>query len=246
MPGPDEHDWVTLHRMRFSEAVSGVDRTFPPVAGPSVWRFCPQHTPGEDGLVTMTSETWGGLGIWGSRAEAEAMLSDPGAAMPWLAEAVAAWHCLAIPVSHRGKVNWRGHIEDGTAVRPAPADPGGPLVVVTTAGFLSREDWMLPRIRLFVEGVAEVMAWYGTLPSNLRNDVFNGTEGREGFTCSLWRSDEAMREAAYHDGRHRVRMEQNRAGLMFDYSSFTRLRALCSHGDWDGDPFAALQDGVPT
>ena len=53
---------------------------------------------------------------------------------------------------------------------------------------------------------------------------------------------EAMREAAYHDGRHRARMEQNRAGLMFDYSSFTRLRALRSHGDWDGDPFAELQE----
>lgn len=240
------HDWITLHRVRFGTPIAARDRSFPAAPGASVWRFCPQHTPGEDGLVTMTSETWGGLGIWNSQAEAEAMLSDPGAAMPWLTEAVAVWHCLAIPVSHRGKVNWRGHIENGTAVRPAPADPGGPLVVVTTAGFLSREDWMLPRIRLFVEGVAEVMAWYGTLPSNLRNDVFNGTEGREGFTCSLWRSDEAMREAAYHHGRHRARMEQNRAGLMFDYSSFTRLRALRSHGDWDGDPFAEFQEGAMT
>jgi hypothetical protein len=172
------------------------------------------------------------------------MLSDPGAAMPWLAEAVAAWHCLAIPVSHRGKVNWRGHVEDGIAVRPAQADPGGPLVVVTSAGFLSREDWMLPRIRLFVEGVSEVMSWYGALPSNLRNDVFNGTDGREGFTCSLWYSDEAMREAAYHHGRHRARMDESRAGLMFDYSSFTRLRALRSHGDWDGDPFAELNESA--
>ena len=63
---------------------------------------------------------------------------------------------------------------------------------------------------------------------------------------TLWRSDEAMREAAYHDGRHRARMEQNRAGLMFDYSSFTRLRALHSQGDWDGDPFAELHEGAMT
>jgi hypothetical protein len=239
-----DHDWITLHRVRFAAPISAHRRSFPAPSGASVWRFCPHHTPGEDGLVTLTSDIWGGLGIWDSRAEAEAVLSDPGAAMPCLPEAVAAWHCLAIPVSHRGKVNWRGHIEDGTAVRSAPADPGGPLVVVTTAGFLSREDWMLPRIRLFVEGVAEVMAWYGALPANLRNDVFNGPDGREGFTCSLWRSDEAMREAAYRDGRHRARMEQNRAGLMFDYSSFTRLRALHSHGDWDGDPFAEWQEGA--
>lgn len=241
-----DHDWITLHRVRFGAPIAARDRSFPTAPGAAVWRFCPQHVPGENGLTTLTSEIWGGLGIWDSRAEAEAMLCDPGAAMPWMTEAVAAWHCLAIPVSHRGKVNWRGHVEDGTAVRPAPADPGGPLVVVTTAGFLSREDWMLPRIRLFVEGVSEVMAWYGALPSNLRNDVFNGADGRGGFTCSLWRSDEAMREAAYHDGRHRARMEQNRAGLMFDYSSFTRLRALRSHGDWDGDPFAELREGAMT
>lgn len=240
-----KHDWITFHRTRFPEAISAQERTFPPVAGTSVWRFCPQHTPGQDGLVTLTSDIWCGMGIWDSRAEAEATLADPGAVMPWLVEAVAAWHCLAIPFSHRGKVNWRGHVEDGTAIRPASEDPGGPLIVVTSAGFLSRDTDMLPRIRLFVEGVSEVMAWYGALPSNLRNDVFNGPDGREGFTCSLWRSDQAMREAAYQDGRHRARMEENRAGLMFDHSSFTRLRALRSHGDWDGDPLAELKKGAP-
>ena len=238
------HDWITLHRVRFPEAVSAKDRSFPPVAGASVWRFCPLHTPGADGLTTLTSDIWCGMAIWPTRDEAEATLADPGGAMPWLPEAVAAWHCLAIPFSHRGKVNWRGHVEDGTAVRPAPRDPGGPLVVVTSAGFLSRDAVMLPRIRLFVEGVAEVMAWYGALPSNLRNGAFNGPDGREGFTCSLWRSDEAMRDAAYHHGRHRARMEESRAGLMFDYSSFTRLRALHSHGDWDGDPFAELNESA--
>ncbi len=235
-----DHDWITLHRLRFAAPVAARNRSFPPVAGASVWRFCPQHMPGEDGLVTLTSDIWGGMGIWDSRTEAEAMLADTGAAMPWLSEAVAAWHCLAIPYAHRGQVNWRGHVEEGTAIRPAPTDPGGPLVVVTSAGFLSRDANMLPRIRQFIEGVSEVMAWYGALPSNLRNDVFNGPDGREGFTCSLWRSDEAMREAAYHDGRHRTRMEESRAKLMFDYSSFTRLRAVHSHGDWDGDPFASI------
>ena len=103
----------------------------------------------------------------------------------------------------------------------------------------SRDAAMLPRIRLFAAGVSEVMAWYGALPSNLRNGVFNGPDGRQGFTCSIWSSDEAMREAAYHAGTHRARMGESKAGLMFDYSSFTRLRALGSHGDWDGDPFVA-------
>ena len=238
------HDWITLHRLRFPEAISAKDRTFQPVAGASVWRFCPLHTLGADSLPTLTSDIWCGMAIWASRDEAEAMMADPAAAIPWLSEAAAAWHCLAIPFSHRGKVDWRGHVEDGTAIRPAPNDPGGPLVVITSAGFLSRDPEMLPRIRRFSEGVSEVMAWYGSLPSNLRNGTFNGPDGRQGFTCSLWRSDDAMREAAYHHGRHRARMDESRAGLLFDYSSFTRLRALRSRGDWDGDPFAELQRGV--
>jgi hypothetical protein len=240
------HDWITLHRMRFPEAISAKTRSFESVAGASVWRFGPLHTLGADDLPTLTSDIWCGMAIWPTRAEAEAMLADPGAAMPYLSEAVAAWHCLAVPFSHRGKVDWRGHVEDGTAIRPAPEDPGGPLVVITSAGFLSRDAAMLPRIRLFAEGVAEVMAWYGALPSNLRNGVFNGPDGRQGFTCSIWRSDAAMREAAYHGGTHRTRMDDSKAGLMFDYSSFTRLRAQSSHGDWDGDPFAEMHEEAMT
>ena len=122
-----DHDWITQHRVRFAAPIAARDNSFSPVGGASVWRFCPQHVPGADGLTTLTSEIWGGLGIWDRRAEAEAML-----------------------------------------------------------------------------------------------------------------------EAAYQDGRHRARMEQNRAGLMFDYSSFTRLRALRSHGDWYGDPFAELHEGAMT
>ena len=122
-----DHDWITLHRVRFAAPIAARDNNFSPVGGASVWRFCPQHVPGADGFPTLTSEIWGGLGVWDRRAEAEAML-----------------------------------------------------------------------------------------------------------------------EAAYQDGRHRARMEQDCAGLMFDHSSFTRLHALHSQGDWDGDPFAELQEGAMT
>lgn len=128
-----DHDWISLHRVRFAAPIAARDNSFSLVGAASVWRFCPQHVPGADGLTTLTSEIWGGLGIWDRRAEAEAMLADQGAAI----------HCLA--------------------------------------------------------------------------------------------EAEAMLEAAYQDGRHRARMEQDCAGLMFDHSFFTRLRALHSQGDWNGD-----------
>ena len=238
MDQAQDHHWITLHRIRFASPVSAHERQFPPVRDADVWRFCPQHSPGPDGLVTLVSDIWGGMGIWNSRAEAEAMLARPDRAMPWLSEAVASWHCLALPVGHRGEVNWRGHIEDGTAIRPSPSDPGGALIVVTSAGFTHRDAANLPRIKRFVEGVSEVMGWFTALPSNIRNDVFNGPDGREGFTLSLWQSDAAMRETAYHPGRHRGRMDEYRDGALMDRSSFTRLRAVVSHGDWDGDPLS--------
>ena len=60
------------------------------------------------------------------------------------------------------------------------------------------------------------------------------------------RVDGLLEALGSRDGRHRARMEQSRAGLMFDHSSFTRLRALHSHGDWNGDPIAEWQEGAMT
>ncbi len=230
------HDWITLHRLRFAERVSSHERTFPPVAGPDCWVFGPHYDVGPDGMFTGVSDIWGGVGIWHSRDAAEAMVAAPGDHMPWLGETVAAWHCLCVPVSHRGAVNWRGYLQNGDAVRVAPADPGGPLIVVTSAGFVARDAATLPRIKRFVAGVGEVLDAFGAQPSNLRRAVFRGGfYGCDGFTLSLWRSDEGMLQAAYHSGTHRTQINEDKAGLLTDRTSFTRLRVIRSWGDWDGE-----------
>ena len=230
------HDWITLHRLRFREPVSSIEREFPPVAGPDCWLFGPHYDLGPDGMLTGVSDVWGGVGIWHSRDAAEAIVAAPGEAMPWLAETATAWHCLGVPISHRGQVNWRGHLQSGDAVRPAPADPGGPLVVVTSAGFVANDPATLPRIKRLVAGVVEVLDAYGTHPANLRRAAFRaGFAGGDGFTMSLWDSDDGMRQAAYQPGTHRTQVDQDKAGLLSDRTSFTRLRALRSWGDWDGE-----------
>jgi hypothetical protein len=156
--------------------------------------------------------------------------------MPWLEETVASWHCLSIPVSHRGTVNWRGYLQKGDAVHAAHSDPAGPLIVLTSAGFVSRDAATLPRIKRFVAGVVEVMDAYGTNASNLRRAAFRGGfDGRDGFTMSLWHSDEGMLKAAYQPGAHRTRIDEDKAGLLSDRTSFTRLRVIRSWGDWDGE-----------
>lgn len=232
----DAHDWITLHRLRFPEPVSSNDRVFPVVDGPDCWIFGPHYDVGPDGMLTGVSDIWGGVGLWHSRDAAEAMVAAPGDAMPWLEETVTAWHCLSIPISHRGEVNWRGHVQSGNAVRPAAVDPGGPLIVLTSAGFASRDAARLPTIKRFVAGVVEVLDAYGTHAANLRHAAFRAAfGGRDGFTLSLWHSDEGMREAAYHPGAHRTYVDEDKAGLLSDRTSFTRLRAIDSWGDWDGE-----------
>lgn len=235
-----DHHWVTLHRVRFSEAIAALERTFAPVAEADCWRFCVSHTMGDNDLPTWTSDVWCGMGIWNSRAEAETMLAEPDAAMPFLGEAIEVWHALTVPVQHRGEVRWRGVLETNSAITPSKHDPRGQLAIVTSASFddPTNPD-ELPRMSRFAVKVAEAIDFLGRQPGNLRRDVFNGGfDGREGFTLSLWDNDEAMLKAAYHRGHHRDLMDESRDGSLFDRSSFTRLRILESRGSWDGDPLA--------
>ena len=172
------HDWITFRRLRFPEPVSALTRTFPPVAGTDCWLFGPHYDVGPDGMLTGVSDTWGGVGIWHSGDAAEAMVAAPGDHMSWLGETVAAWHCLSVPISHRGAVNWRGYLQNGKVVRATPVDPGGPLIVLTSAGFVSRDAATLPRIKRFVAGVVQVLDAFGAQPSNLRRAASGGSSGR--------------------------------------------------------------------
>ena len=236
------HDWITLHRIRFPHPIFALDRTFEPPEGPDCWRFCVSHTLGDNGMPTWRSDTWAGMGIWKDRAAAEAMVADPVAAMPAIGEAVESWHALAIPVQHRGEVKWREAVQSNAAIEPTANDPLGPLAVMTSASFDDPTNPAeQPRISRFAVKVAEAIAFLGEQPGNLRRDVFNGGfDGREGFTLTLWESDEAMLKAAYHSGHHRNLMDESRDGSIFDRSSFTRLRILRSSGSWDGDPLARV------
>lgn len=237
----DTHHWITLHRLRFPHPVAALERSFDPVAGPDCWRFCPSHVLGENRMPTWISDTWCGMGIWTGREAAEVMLADPASAMPACGEAVEAWHALALPVQHRGEVAWRGKVESDCAIKPAATDPMGPLAILTSASFNDPTNPAeLPRISRFAVKVSEAVEFIAAQPGNLRRDVFNGGfDGREGFTLTLWESDEAMLKAAYHSGHHRKLMDESRDGSTFDRSSFTRLRILQSQGTWDGDPLAA-------
>jgi hypothetical protein len=235
------HQWVTLHRLRFPSEVSALERKFEAPALPDCWRFCPTQHLGDNGFPTFQSETWFGLGIYDRFEDAQAMFAAAGEHLPFLAEAVEAWHAVLVPFAHWGQVNWRGTVENGSAIRVSSDPPAGPLAVITSAGYNTRTPDQRPRIARFVRGIQDVMDFYGAHEGNLRRDSTNGGfDSRDGFTVTLWRDDASMTQAAYGKGAHRTFMDVSRDGSLFDRSSFTRARVVTSSGSWDGDPLMGM------
>lgn len=231
-----DHDWMIVHRARFLHPFDATSNSFSAPSGAHCWRFCPSLAVGDNGLPTWSSEVWGGLGLYPSRSAAEAALEAPEKTLPYLSDAVEQWHALLLPIAHRGEVKWRDAVEVASAIRCSTNDPGGQLVVVTTAGYNSRGPDQFPRIAAFMQGILEVMSFYENIDGNLCRDVFTGGfDQRDGFTFSMWRDDASMQQAAYRPGVHRTLMDRSRDGSLFDRSSFTRARLIASSGSWDGD-----------
>ncbi|MGE4609916.1 MAG: hypothetical protein AAED33_00665 [Paracoccaceae bacterium] len=114
-------------------------------------------------------------------------------------------------------------------------------MVLTTAGYISRDAETIARIRRFMRGVEDVIDFFGQQGGNVRRDVFNGGfDQKEGFTVSLWENDESMMKSAYWQGVHRTLMDESRDGSIFDRSSFSRTRIVASCGSWDGDPLLSM------
>lgn len=236
----EEHDWLVFHRVRFDDAVDGNGRPFPGPSSAEAWRFYPSLKIGADGFATNISDEWGGFGLYPNRAAAEEVFNDPQAHLPFLAEAAESYHALLVPYAHHGEVDWRGTVLENETFGVAPSDPGGPLLVITSAGYENpgRED--IPRIIEFTRESQRVIEFYETLSGNLRSASYIGAlvDGHDSLTATIWKSDEAMMAAAYKPGYHRTQIDRQRKPDPFiDRSSFSRTRILASKGTWDGsDP----------
>lgn len=235
----DSHDWIVFHRVRFATEVDGKGSPLPGPKKAEAWRFYPYITLGHDGMRTSVSDEWGGFGLYPTRAAAEEVFENPQAHLPFLERTVEAYHALVVPFAHRGKVNWRGEVRENETFATCPSDPGGPLMVITSAGYENPGPADVPRIVNFLRGVDGVLAYYATLPDNIRRAAFSGAyvDGGDGITITLWRDDASMMSAAYKPGYHRTEMDYQRNVGHFDRSSFSRARIIASKGTWDGsDP----------
>lgn len=238
MPDPT-YSWLTAHRARLEKAVSASDIDIAPPQGAKAWRYGPDSPLGEDGLRTGRGDVWGGVGFYADRVSAETALNGP---LPFEGVASESWHGVLAVIAHRGEVDWSKADEPHPALKPLEADPGGPMVVITSAGY----DWMdesrIPVLKDFLERVGQVVEHYRSLDGNIAAQLFNGNGTPEGMTFSIWKDDASMLSAAYRKGTHPENLGQHRKSPMFDRSSFTRMRLLNSIGTWDGkDPMAEAQ-----
>ena len=232
---------MTFHRFLFGEARKA--RNWRPI-GPqtaSYWLCGPSRPVGTNRLINGVSSIWFGLGFYSAVSKAETVLENYIDHLPDCAEAQEAWHAMLVPISHRGETNWFGEIASGSLFRPAATDPGGPLVVFTSAGYhvLPPEQLSLdlPRRLDFIANVDRVLEWFAGIPGNLARENYEvGKPTTDGLTFSLWKSDADMTNAAYQPGLHRTQLDRLRSERIADRTSFTRARLIGRKGTWQGSP----------
>lgn len=243
----NEPHWLSIHWVRYRRAMSPAELDLRPSAQAEVWRFGLDSAMGSDGLREMWSETWGGIGIFARREDAESVLAAPREHLPFLEGSIEAWHALAVPIAHHGTVNWRGTVENGTAIRAARSDPGGPLAVLTTAAYDQYTAEELPRIIDFLANGDQVLRSFSKHPGNVRSCLFMPFDAFDGLTCTLWKDDASMLDAVYRAGPHREQIVRHGHTPIFDRSCFTRVRLVSSVGTWGGrDPVSEMHHAPPS
>ena len=233
--------WATLHWLRFPEirTTATLDLTERP-HGAVGWKIGADGAAAADGS-RLPSEVWCALGLYADRSDAEAALAEPGRFMPFLGETSEAWHALLLPVAHRGECNHLDRDCPGLLLAVHEEDPGGPLIVITTAGFHLGPALDMNRVVEFRRNVDRVRIAAAAADGNLARQVFAPhTPGDDGVTMTVWRNDAAMSAFAYRPGDHRVQVDRYKREQTCDRTSFTRLRALRTSGTWEGrDPVAS-------
>ncbi len=227
--------YATIHWLRFPD-IPAPDRlgALSQPAGACGWMF------GSDGALSpeggrLPSEVWGGVALYPDLAAAGAALDAPEAFLPCLADVLESWHALLQPVVHRGECNFVDAAAPGLLFEPRTPDPGGPLFVMTTVGFVPGSQGLRERAVDFRRNVDSVRASLRDMPGLINGQVFAQLTPRlDGATMTLWADDASMTSAMYRPGLHRTQMERYKREATADRTSFTRLRVMRAAGQWGG------------
>lgn len=230
----DDHDWITVHRAKFAQPMDATEQNFSGPPGASCARIGVDTHLDANGMPVLKSDIWGAWTICHNRKIAEQIINDPGSQFPLLRGAIETWHCLLVPYTHHGDVNWRGVIESGSALRLASGPASGAIAVMTTAAYRPDTSIDPSRIQEFMQNVWRTRDYFCSCKGNRGAALFPSCDDRDGITFTLWESEAHMVSAAYGAGMHFEQLKHHRTKPFFDRSSFTRARVISMSGKWDG------------
>jgi hypothetical protein len=228
-----DHHWLTVHRARFADDVAGARHFSSGLANAICWRLGGNSVLEKNGVSLSTDSVWGMLSVFGRKQEAKAAVDTPLQHFPFLADAVESWHALLVPYSHHGSVNWRGTDGSEFNIKVASRDPGGPLAVLTTAGYASCSAEKFAQLDNFLNENERGLEAFGQSSGHVRGGFFVSDDSGDGVTCTLWKDDKEMLNALYGSGVHRELIASHANRQLFDRSSFTRTRIIQTSGKWD-------------
>ena len=211
-------------------------------AGALSYKIGPDGPVGPNGY-RLPSDVWCAVASFGTREAADAAFAACDRYLPALATVVESWHALLLPITHRGICNHLERDKPRWMFEAATEDPGGPLFVMTTAGYVMGPDLDVARVIDFRRNVDKVHEWLQSAEGRVASQVFTPyTVGDDGVTMSLWRHDAVMNQTMYRPGLHRSLIERHMREKMADRTSFTRFRVLATRGQWGGrDPLSAAR-----
>lgn len=233
---------VSVHLSRFAVPLvrDELGDLAEPPEGTTSWRAFVDVRLGDDVLAERRGEVWAVVGLHSGAESADASVRS-GALFRSAGEPEEAWHGSFDPISHRGAVNWLAPGDPGPIIEPGPDSRGGPLAVITTAGYELVADFDLTRAQDFAYHVDQVRPVLRDSPGNVTALTFasgGAFDGVDAPTFTVWRDTDAIRDAAHRPGLHKTQMDRYKEINNVDRTSFTRLRLRTSTGTWDGlDPF---------
>ena len=227
--------WATWHWLSFDRirTPDTLDLSPRPI-GAASWKLGPDGSAAPDG-TRLPSNVWCAVALFPDAADAERAFEEPSRYLPFLAETVESWHALLLPVAHRGECNHLDREAPGPILTGHDHDPGGPLLVMTTAGFVMGPQLDMARVFDFRNNVDRIRAVVEASDGNTARQVFAPhTLGDDGVTMSVWRDDATMSAFAYRAGEHRAQIDRYKREQTADRTSFTRFRAMRTSGSWNG------------
>lgn len=206
-------------------------------AGCLSWKIGADGPVGPDG-ARGPSDVWCAVGLFPDEAGARAALATRERCLPLLATTVESWHAALVAIAHKGECNHLDRMQPGPIFAGRPQDPGGPLFVMTTAGFDLGPDLDMQRVIDFRRNVDRVREWIKSAAGlHAALSFAPHTRGDDGVTMSVWADEAAMAAVMYKPGVHRAQIDRYKAEHTADRTSFTRLRAVETCGTWHGaDP----------